>query len=148
MQELRDRIRELEKAARDGSRGRQAADIDALLAGALTVDGIGILAAIVPDGDGDALVTLADQLKGRLGDAAIVLGATGDGRVDLVASVAPAAVARGVRAGEIVKRAAQMVGGGGGGRDTFARAGGRDPEQLPAAIDAARAAVEAAIRGE
>ncbi|HET9104893.1 MAG TPA: alanine--tRNA ligase [Solirubrobacteraceae bacterium] len=148
VQELRERIRELEKAAREGSRGRQAADLDALLGGAVTVDGIGVLAAVVPGVDGDALVTLADQLKGRLGDAAIVLGAAGDGRVDLVVSVAPPAVARGVRAGEIVKRAAQMVGGGGGGRDTFARAGGRDPDQLAAAIDAARAAVEAAIRGE
>ena len=72
------------------------------------------------------------------GDAAIVLGAAGDGRVDLVASVAPSLVQRGVRAGEIVKIAAQVVGGGGGGRDTLARAGGRDPEQLPAAIEAAR----------
>ena len=147
VQELRDRIRALEKTARDGSRSRQAADVDGLLASAVTVDGIGILATVVPGGDGDALTTLADQLKGRLGDAAIVLGAANDGRVELVASVTPAAVAKGVRAGAIVKLAAQMVGGGGGGRDTFARAGGRDPEQLPAAIDAARAAVEAAIRG-
>jgi alanyl-tRNA synthetase len=95
--------------------------------------------------DGQALLELADRLKGKLGDAAIVLGRAGDGRVDLVASVAPALVARGVRAGEIVKIAAAEVGGGGGGRDTLARAGGRDPQQLPAAITAARAAIEAAL---
>ena len=95
--------------------------------------------------DGQALLELADRLKGKLGDAAIVLGRAGDGRVDLVASVAPALVARGVRAGEIIKIAAAEVGGGGGGRDTLARAGGRDPEQLPAAISAARAAIEAAL---
>jgi alanyl-tRNA synthetase len=50
-----------------------------------------------------------------------------------------------VRAGEIVKVAAAEVGGGGGGRDTMARAGGKYPAQLPAAIDAARAAIEAAL---
>ena len=77
-----------------------------------------------------------------------MLGRAGEGRVDLVASVAPALVARGVRAGEIVKVAAAEVGGGGGGRDTLARAGGRDPERLPAAISAARAAIEAALSAE
>ena len=95
--------------------------------------------------DGQALLELADRLKGKLGDAAIVLGSAGEGRVDLVASVAPALVARGVRAGEIIKLAAAEVGGGGGGRDTMARAGGKDPAQLPAAIDAARTAIEAAL---
>jgi alanyl-tRNA synthetase len=64
-----------------------------------------------------------------------------------VASVAPALVARGVRAGEIVKVAAAVVGGGGGGRDTLARAGGREPERLPDAITAARTAIEAALSG-
>ena len=67
-----------------------------------------------------------------------MLGAAGDGRVHLVASVAPALVARGVKAGAIVKVAAEVTGGGGGGRDTMARAGGRDPEKLPEALDAAR----------
>ena len=73
--------------------------------------------------------------------------ATGENRVDLVASVAPALVERGVRAGEIVKLAAAEVGGGGGGRDTLARAGGRDPAGLPRAFEAARAAIESALGG-
>jgi alanyl-tRNA synthetase len=52
-----------------------------------------------------------------------------------------------VRAGKIVKIAAEQVGGGGGGRDTLARAGGREPAKLPQAIDAARAAIESALAG-
>ncbi len=60
-------------------------------------------------------------------------------------SIAPSLVTRGVRAGEIVKAAAAEVGGGGGGRDTLARAGGRDVERLPEALNAARAAIEAAL---
>jgi alanyl-tRNA synthetase len=62
-----------------------------------------------------------------------------------VAQVAPELVGRGLNAGDIVRTAAQVAGGGGGGRDTMAQAGGRDPEKLPEAIAAARAAIEAAL---
>jgi alanyl-tRNA synthetase len=106
-----------------------------------------VLAATVEAPDGKALLELADRLKAKLGDAAIVLGSAGQGRVDLIASVAPALVERGVKAGEIVQAAAQLVGGGGGGRDTLARAGGRDPAKLPEAIAAARGAIEAVLVG-
>ena len=51
-----------------------------------------------------------------------------------------------MKAGEIVKVAAEVTGGGGGGRDTMAQAGGRDPDKLPEALAAARAAIEAAPR--
>jgi len=146
--ELRDRVRELERDARRAASDGGAVDLDALAAGARQADGARILAAAVDVADGDALLALADRLKGRLGDAAIVLGRAGDDRVDLVASVAPALVQRGVRAGEIVKVAAAQVGGGGGGRDTMARAGGREPERLGEAIGAAQAAIEAALQGE
>ena len=95
--------------------------------------------------DGKALLDIADRLKNQLGDAAIVLGSTGEDRVDLVASVSPSLVQRGVRAGEIVKLAAAEVGGGGGGRDTLARAGGRDPDGLPKAFEVALGAIDAAL---
>jgi alanyl-tRNA synthetase len=89
---------------------------------------------------------IADRLKNQLGDpAVVVLGAPGDGRVNLLVAATPGAVERGVKAGDVVKVAAQVVGGGGGGRDTMAQAGGRDPEKLPAALDAARDAIRAAL---
>src|SRR5262249_3827290 len=123
-----------------------AVDVEKLASHAHDVDGAHVLAVAV-DGIDDAqmLLQIADKLKAKLGDAAIVLGSAGEGRVDLIASVAPSLVARGVRAGDIVKVAAAEVGGGGGGRDTLARAGGRDPAKLPDAIDAARKAIEAAL---
>ncbi len=144
---LNDHVRELERAARQGPAANGAIDIDALASRAVEASGANVLTEAVDVADGQALLEIVDRLKGRLPDAAIVLGSAGDGRVDLVASVAPALVQRGVRAGEIVKLAAREVGGGGGGRDTLARAGGRDPEKLPAAISAARAAIEAALDG-
>ncbi len=142
---LNDRVRELERVARQGPGANGAIDIDALAARAVEASGASVLTEAVEAADGQALLGIVDRLKGKLPAAAIVLGSAGDGRVDLVASVAPALVERGVRAGEIVKVAAREVGGGGGGRDTLARAGGRDPEKLPAALSAARAAIEAAL---
>jgi alanyl-tRNA synthetase len=59
--------------------------------------------------------------------------------------VAPPAVERGVKAGDVVRIAAEVVGGGGGGRDTMAQAGGREPGKLPEALAAARAAIERAL---
>jgi len=145
VQKLSERVRELERSAKRGAAGNGAVDVDGLIASATQTNGAAVLTAAVQVGDGQALLDLADRLKGKLGDAAIVLGTAGEGRVDLVASVAPALVARGVRAGEIIKIAAAEVGGGGGGRDTMARAGGKDPAKLPDAIDAARTAIEAAL---
>ena len=143
--ELRSRVRELERAVRDREAGNGAIDIEQLLAGASEVDGARVLVAAVEAADGKALLEIADRLKAKLGDAAIVLASAGQDRVDVIASVAPSLVARGLRAGEIVKVAAAAVGGGGGGRDTLARAGGRDTEKLPEAIEAAREAIEAAL---
>ncbi len=142
--ELRSRVRELEQR---GTRPTDstAPNIDSLLSDAVDVDGARVLVASVEVADGKELLGLADRLKAKLGDAAIVLGSPGEDRVDLVASVAQALVSRGVRAGEIVKLAAAEVGGGGGGRDTLARAGGRDPGKLPAALQAAREAIESAL---
>jgi alanyl-tRNA synthetase len=128
--------------------GAQAAGPDAgeLAARAAQVDGAGVVAEVVEAPDPKALMAIADRVKGKLGDnAAIVLGTVVDGRVHLVAAVTPALVERGVRAGDVVKVAAQVAGGGGGGRDTMAQAGGRDPEKLPEAIEAARAAIVHAL---
>ncbi len=123
-----------------------ALDPAAIAARASQVDGAVVLTEAVEGVGPKALVDLADRVKGQLGDhAAVVLGSAGDGKVSLVAAVTPGLVERGVKAGEVVKVAARVAGGGGGGRDTMAQAGGRDPEKLGAALAAARAAIEAKL---
>jgi alanyl-tRNA synthetase len=137
-----------ERARQAAKAGASAAGTDpaALAQQAAQVDGATVLTEVVHAPDARALLDLADRVKGRLtGDAAIVLGTVADGRVHLVASVAPELVARGLRAGQIVKEAAQVAGGGGGGRDTMAQAGGRDPEKLEEAIATARRAIVSAL---
>jgi alanyl-tRNA synthetase len=138
--------KEIEEGGAAGS-GGPAVDLDGLAASAVQADGANVLAASVDVNDAKALLDVLDRLKGRLRDAAIVLGTAADGRVHLVASVAPELVARGVKAGAVVKAAAEVVGGGGGGRDTMAQAGGRDPERLDEAIAVARSTIEAALAG-
>jgi alanyl-tRNA synthetase len=146
VEELRNRVKQLEKQVKAGGEAG-GADEQALIDAAIALSGASLVAATVEGVAGQELLDLADRLKAKLGDAVIVLGAVGgDGdKVDLVASVAPSLIERGVKAGEIVRVAAAEVGGGGGGKDTAARAGGRDIEKLPDAIRAARQAVEAAL---
>jgi alanyl-tRNA synthetase len=150
LQSLLQERKRLEKELKQGAAATSvvgALDLDALLAGARELEGATVLAAAVEVADARALLRAVDLLKGRLGDAAILLGTAVDERVHLVASVAPGLVERGVKAGAVVKAAAEVAGGGGGGRDTMAQAGGRDPERLGEAIDAGRAAIEAALAG-
>jgi alanyl-tRNA synthetase len=83
--------------------------------------------------DADELLELSDRFKQQHAPAAVVLGSTEDGRVHLVANF-DSSVAERVSASDVVKSAAALVGGGGGGRSTMARAGGRHPGNLPAAL--------------
>jgi alanyl-tRNA synthetase len=146
---LAEERKRLEKALREGGAAgdRAPLDIDALAAQAEDVGGSPVLAVRIEVADPKALLDVVDRLRGRLADAAIVLGAAVDGRAHLVASVAPALVRRGLNAGEVVKAAAEVVGGGGGGRDTMAQAGGRDPGKLGDALAAARATIVAVLDG-
>jgi alanyl-tRNA synthetase len=76
-----------------------------------------------------------DQLKSKLGSAAVVLGSVdADGKVLLIAGVTADLTGR-VRAGDLVNHVAQQVGGKGGGRPDLAQAGGTEPEKLEAALE-------------
>ncbi len=95
--------------------------------------------------DQRSLLDLADRIKSRAGEAAVVLGGVEDDKVALVASFSKEVVDRGILASEVIREAAQVVGGGGGGRDNVAQAGGRDPSKLEEALAVARDAIEAKL---
>ena len=146
-EDVPDKLSDLQAKAKAAAKGAggAAVDVEALLGEAEAVDGARVLTARVPGAaDQKALLDVLDRVKPKLGDAAVVLGAAG--KVAFVASVAPALVSRGVRAGDVVRLAAQVTGGGGGGRDTMAQAGGRDPAKLDEALGVAREAIERALR--
>ena len=120
------------KAAMGGGPG-EADDV-------VTVGTAKVLTRKVADLDKNALRDLADSLKGKLGSGVVVLGAVGDGRVQVVVSVTPDLTSR-VHAGKLVKLVSPIVGGGGGGRPDFAEAGGKIPEKLDELMAAARKAI-------
>lgn len=135
-----ERIAALEAELKRARSGR--VDVGAILAGAETAGPVTAVASEVDAGDMDEMLALADQLRQRIGDgAAVVLGSREDGKVQLLVTLGPAAVAAGLSAADVVRRAAPLVGGGGGGKPQMARAGGKIPEKLPEALAAARAAI-------
>ena len=142
--DLQSQLKTLKKAGgRASAQAGEGVDVASLIDSAEAVDGARVLTARVEAGDNKALLDVLDRVKPKLGDrAAIVLGAAGDGKVFFVSSVTPSLVERGLRAGDIVRLAAQVTGGGGGGRDTMAQAGGRDPGKLDEALGVAREAIE------
>lgn len=113
--------------------------LSAIEAGELTskVVSIGetrLLAAKVQAGSMEALRGLADELKAKLPDAVLVLGAPMDDKVNFVVAVPKVAVGRGLHAGKLVKEIAAVCGGGGGGRPDMAQAGGKDAGKLDEAL--------------
>ena len=137
-QRVSERLEQLEREAAGkgaeqvGERGEEIAQAAEERAGIkLAVGSIGELA------DQKKLLEVADRTRARLGASAVVLGGAADGKVALVGAFSAEAIAKGLSAAAIVRSAAEIVGGGGGGRDDIAQAGGRDPEKLDEALDAA-----------
>jgi alanyl-tRNA synthetase len=87
-----------------------------------------------------ALRGLADSLRDRVKRGVVVIAAEGDGKVQVLVSVTKDLTDR-VKAGQLVKELAPIVGGGGGGRPDFAEAGGKDASKIDDLLAAARASV-------
>ncbi len=135
---LRDQERQLARM-----RGQLAgAHVGDLLARSVAVDGTRVLASRVDAETKDSLRQLGDRLRDRLDSGVIVLGSVIDGRPSLLTMVTPDVVQRGIRAGDLVREAALLIDGRGGGRPDLAEAGGKDPAKL----DDALAAVEGIVR--
>ncbi|MDY6980417.1 MAG: alanine--tRNA ligase [Pseudomonadota bacterium] len=104
-----------------------------LAAQAREIDGLQVLAARLDGADPKSLRETVDQLKNKLGSAAVVLATVSGGKVALVAGVSKDSTDK-LKAGELVNMVAQQVGGKGGGRPDMAQAGGSQPEGLDAAL--------------
>src|SRR5205814_9918319 len=111
---------------------------DALVDRAETIDGVRLLVARVEVDSADALRPMVDRLRDRLGSAFVALAANVEGRPAFIAAATDDVVAPGLSAVDIVKVAAGIAGGGGGGRPQLAQAGGRDVARIDEALEAAR----------
>ena len=137
VRQLVERVREQEKAlAQLKSKMASQAGSD-LSAEAEDINGVKILTANLQGADSKALRDTMDQLKNKLGTAAIVLASEDGGKVRVVAGVTKDTTAK-IKAGDLVNVAAAEVGGKGGGRPDMAQAGGSQPDKIPAALEAAK----------
>ena len=107
------------------------------------VDGIKLAILKLEDVASEVVRNAADNLLSKIKSGVAVVFNTSNGKVSLVVKVSKDLTGK-FKAGEIAKRVAKVLGGGGGGREDFAQAGGRFPEK----IDEAIIELERALRGE
>ncbi len=100
-----------------------------------------IIVATINGADKDSMMTALDSVRAKRPDGAAILftADSEERKVIIVAGVSKTLITKGLRAGDWVREAAKVCGGGGGGRPDTAQAGGKDPEKVPEAMDAATA---------
>jgi alanyl-tRNA synthetase len=110
------------------------------------VKGVKVLATEIADQDPAGLRMVLDSLRDKLRSGVVILGSVSEGKVSLCVGVTKDLTGR-IKAGEIVKQIAPIVGGGGGGKSDMAQAGGKIPEKLPEAISKAPEVVSNLLGG-
>ncbi len=113
-----------------------AALADKIVAEVPQNDDVAIVARVMPRPT-EFLKDLAYNLRARKSNLVLVLGSENGGKVTLMVMLGDAIVERGVDAGAVVREAAKLINGGGGGQKFFATAGGKNPDGLQQAIDRA-----------
>jgi len=93
-----------------------------------------VVAINVPDTDMGELRNLGDSIKGKIGSGVVALASNKDGKVSFIVTATNDAVKAGIHSGNIIKNAAPLLGGGGGGRPDMAQAGGKNPEGIEKAL--------------
>lgn len=121
------------------------AEAGSILEKVIEVGGVNVLTEKVNAKDMNHLRTMVDDLKAKLGSAVIVLGAVQNGKVNISAGVTKDVIEKGLHAGKLVKQAAEICGGGGGGRPDMAQAGGKQPEKLEEALATVEESVKSVL---
>ncbi|WP_303213893.1 alanine--tRNA ligase [uncultured Enorma sp.] len=140
-QELRETSQKLKNALTGG--GSNA--IDDAIAHAEDLGAYKLVVAQLEGLEAADLRNVWDTIRQKLHEpvACVLATVTSKGQPALLAGATDEAVAAGFKSGDIIKQIAPLVGGGGGGRPQMAQAGGKDASGIPAALEAARAALSA-----
>lgn len=133
LEHLVEHSRQLEKQLEQlKAKAASAAGSD-LASEAVEINGVKVLAAQLDGLDGKALLALIDQLKNKLGSAVVLLASVVEDKVVLVAGVTKDLTAT-LKAGDLMREAAAVVGGKGGGRPDMAQGGGTDSSKVAEAL--------------
>ena len=126
-------IDELAEVRRENGQLNQqllVAKVDEMVNQAVTVDGNQYLFVELKDADSSSLKGMVEQLRDKLTNGFVYLTNVSDDKVVFVVGCSKAMIAKGIKAGDVAKKAAQMAGGNGGGRPDIAQAGGKDITKL------------------
>jgi alanyl-tRNA synthetase len=134
---LQESLKEAQGKIGDLTDRQIASSIDEIMRSAKEIAGVRLLAHRVKNGTRENLLKMGDLLKDRMGSGVIFLGTDDGGKAALLCMVTKDLVSKGLKAGSIIAKAAPLVEGSGGGRPETAQAGGKNPEKIPAAIEAA-----------
>ncbi len=138
---LRDRAKDARRIQEGANRDDALVQVRAIIETHLRESANAPLVAILVGADPASLMAAIDSARARLVDTPILLMSADElnGKVAIAATSPKSAIARGIKAGDWVKIAAQACGGSGGGKPDTAQAGGKDPSRMSEALAAATA---------
>jgi len=129
-------LRELRRAVDVYNAKEANGEAARFLMGAREVGGLKLLTAALADSDADKLRQMGDFLRDKDESVVAVLSTVNDGKITFLAACGPAAVAKGVRAGDLIKTITKLCGGSGGGKPDSAMGGGKELSKLDDALAA------------
>ena len=129
-------IKKLQQAVEKYKAREAAGETERLLFGTHEVGGLKVLTATVADADANRLRQMGDMLRDKAANIVAVLAAVNDGKITFLAACGKDAVAKGVKAGDIIREVTPICGGKGGGKPDSAMGGGTDVVKLDDALAA------------
>lgn len=142
VEQLQEQLKAMQKENEQLSAKLANAEADDVFKNIQTVEGITFIASQVAVKDMNQLRQLADQWKQKELSDILVLGLVQGDKVNLLVSMTKQMNDKGLKAGDLIKSIAPLVGGGGGGRPDMAQAGGKKPEGMQEALDAVKLWIE------
>ena len=127
-------IRELRHAVEAFKAKEALGEARSFLLGAKDLGGLKVVTATLPEADGDKLRSMGDFLRDKDEAVVAVLSAVNEGKITFLASCGKAAVAKGIKAGDLIKHVTALCGGKGGGKPDSAMGGGTDVLKLDDAL--------------
>ena len=109
-------------------------EADEMVHSAKNINGINVIIKKLENADSGSLKALAETLRNKCEDSFVLLANNAGDKVVFVAAASKAAIAKGIKAGDMVKLAASVCGGNGGGRPDLAQSGGKDASKIDEAI--------------
>lgn len=140
VEQLLAHVKDIEKQVAGLSKQLASSDLDSVLESAVDIEGVKVISAEIPLDSPKTLREVGDKVRDNLGSGVVVLGGAINGKAAILALVSQDLTSQ-IKAGELVSKVAQVVGGKGGGRPDMAQAGGPMVDKLTEAMKSVPAAV-------